>query len=190
MRISRLPQTRGQAHLTEAELGLIDRVAKKYREIMKVACTGCGYCQPCPSGVNIPECFSAVQRLPHLRPDAHGPFSLRAPHGRHHPRFVLVCVAVFALPGLCPEVPPGPRCSHIAGTSCEPVRGGRIERARGNGAQPFHRLNPHGLDGRQFTVSRLFPKKLGFRQRQRSLKCARGRYLYIRFHTRAFPVGA
>ncbi len=45
--------------LTEAELGLIDRVARKYREIMKVACTGCGYCQPCPSGVNIPECFSA-----------------------------------------------------------------------------------------------------------------------------------
>ena len=44
--------------LTEAELGPIDRVAKKYREIMKVACTGCGYCQPCPSGVNIPECFS------------------------------------------------------------------------------------------------------------------------------------
>jgi hypothetical protein len=46
--------------LTEAELGLIDRVARKYREIMKVACTGCGYCQPCPSGVNIPECFSAL----------------------------------------------------------------------------------------------------------------------------------
>ena len=45
--------------MTEAELGLIDRVARKYREIMKVACTGCGYCQPCPSGVNIPECFSA-----------------------------------------------------------------------------------------------------------------------------------
>ncbi|MGC9993753.1 MAG: aldo/keto reductase [Terriglobia bacterium] len=45
--------------LSEAELGFIDRAAKKYREIMKVACTGCGYCQPCPSGVNIPECFSA-----------------------------------------------------------------------------------------------------------------------------------
>ncbi len=45
--------------LSEVELGLIDRVARKYREIMKVACTGCGYCQPCPSGVNIPECFSA-----------------------------------------------------------------------------------------------------------------------------------
>jgi hypothetical protein len=44
--------------LAEAELSLIGRVGKKYREIMKVGCTGCGYCQPCPSGVNIPECFS------------------------------------------------------------------------------------------------------------------------------------
>ena len=34
------------------------RVARKYREIMKVGCTGCGYCQPCPSGVNVPESFT------------------------------------------------------------------------------------------------------------------------------------
>jgi hypothetical protein len=44
--------------LTEAEVGLIAKVSKKYREIMKVGCTGCGYCLPCPAGVNIPECFS------------------------------------------------------------------------------------------------------------------------------------
>ena len=44
--------------LAEAELSLIARVSKKYREVMKVGCTGCGYCQPCPSGVNIPGCFS------------------------------------------------------------------------------------------------------------------------------------
>jgi hypothetical protein len=43
--------------LTAAELGLVGRVALKYREIMKVACTGCGYCQPCPSGVDIPGVF-------------------------------------------------------------------------------------------------------------------------------------
>jgi len=44
--------------LADAELSLIARVGQKYREIMKVGCTGCGYCQPCPSGVGISECFS------------------------------------------------------------------------------------------------------------------------------------
>jgi uncharacterized protein len=44
--------------LTAAEDGLIGAVGRKYRELMKVGCTGCGYCQPCPSGVNISECFA------------------------------------------------------------------------------------------------------------------------------------
>jgi predicted aldo/keto reductase-like oxidoreductase len=45
--------------LTAAEASLVGRVGKKYREIMKVGCTGCGYCQPCPSGVDIPGSFEA-----------------------------------------------------------------------------------------------------------------------------------
>ncbi len=43
--------------LTAAETELIGRVGRKYREVMKVGCTGCGYCQPCPSGVDIPGSF-------------------------------------------------------------------------------------------------------------------------------------
>jgi uncharacterized protein len=43
--------------LTEAELQLVKRVEKKYRELMKVGCTGCRYCSPCPSGVDIAGCF-------------------------------------------------------------------------------------------------------------------------------------
>jgi hypothetical protein len=34
--------------LTEAELQLVKRVESTYRELMKVACTGCRYCMPCP----------------------------------------------------------------------------------------------------------------------------------------------
>ncbi len=43
--------------LTEADLDLVARVADKYRELMPIGCTGCQYCMPCPSGVNIPSCF-------------------------------------------------------------------------------------------------------------------------------------
>ena len=45
--------------LTEAELGLYDRVLAAIRRTTKVGCTGCGYCQPCPKGVAIPTCFAA-----------------------------------------------------------------------------------------------------------------------------------
>jgi predicted aldo/keto reductase-like oxidoreductase len=49
----------GYAHsLTEQELDLINRVKAEYKRRIKVDCTNCGYCLPCPAGVNIPDCFS------------------------------------------------------------------------------------------------------------------------------------
>jgi len=53
----RIAADAGPGSLTDAELGLVARVGRKYREIMKAGCTGCGYCQPCPSGVDIPGSF-------------------------------------------------------------------------------------------------------------------------------------
>jgi len=44
--------------MSEAELATIAEVAASYRRHVKVGCTGCAYCMPCPSGVNIPMCFS------------------------------------------------------------------------------------------------------------------------------------
>jgi predicted aldo/keto reductase-like oxidoreductase len=44
--------------LTPEEHALIERVKETYGALMKVDCTGCNYCMPCPHGVNIPECFS------------------------------------------------------------------------------------------------------------------------------------
>lgn len=43
--------------LTPEELQLISRVEETYRKVMKVECTGCRYCMPCPDGVDIPYCF-------------------------------------------------------------------------------------------------------------------------------------
>ncbi len=44
--------------MTTGELATIEKVAATYRKLIKVGCTGCSYCMPCPSGVNIPQCFS------------------------------------------------------------------------------------------------------------------------------------
>ncbi|MCY3019043.1 MAG: aldo/keto reductase [Planctomycetota bacterium] len=43
--------------LSPAELALYDRVVAAYREASPVPCTACGYCVPCPNGVNIPRVF-------------------------------------------------------------------------------------------------------------------------------------
>ncbi len=43
--------------LTDKELNLVKRAEETLRGLMKAGCTGCGYCMPCPSGVNIPTCF-------------------------------------------------------------------------------------------------------------------------------------
>lgn len=42
---------------TREELALVDRVADKYHEMLKVHCTGCSYCMPCPANVNIKMAF-------------------------------------------------------------------------------------------------------------------------------------
>ncbi len=43
--------------LTTADQQLIQQLKAVYESKVKVGCTGCGYCMPCPAGVNIPEIF-------------------------------------------------------------------------------------------------------------------------------------
>ncbi len=42
---------------TDAEFDLFDKVKDAINEKIKVPCTGCGYCMPCPFGVDIPGSF-------------------------------------------------------------------------------------------------------------------------------------
>ncbi len=44
--------------LPPKDLALIQKVNDVYKSMVPIGCTGCGYCMPCPSGVNIPMCFS------------------------------------------------------------------------------------------------------------------------------------
>lgn len=49
--------------LTSEEHGLIKKAADTYKRLMKVNCTGCEYCKPCPAGVNISSAFELLNRL-------------------------------------------------------------------------------------------------------------------------------
>ncbi len=44
--------------LSLEEIAVFDRVKKVMQEKTKINCTACGYCLPCPAGVDIPACFS------------------------------------------------------------------------------------------------------------------------------------
>ncbi|MDD3225559.1 MAG: aldo/keto reductase [Clostridium sp.] len=44
--------------LTEEEIKIVDNVKNIFKDRIKVNCTGCEYCMPCPAGVNIPKNFS------------------------------------------------------------------------------------------------------------------------------------
>ncbi|RXE55558.1 aldo/keto reductase [Methanoculleus taiwanensis] len=43
--------------LSDAEHAVVDAAAASYKSRIRVPCTGCAYCMPCPFGVNIPQCF-------------------------------------------------------------------------------------------------------------------------------------
>ena len=48
--------------MTGEQQAFLQEVVKAINAGMKVGCTGCGYCMPCPRGVDIPGTFSAYNR--------------------------------------------------------------------------------------------------------------------------------
>lgn len=47
---------------SEKEEVLLEKIVSCIRSKMKVGCTGCGYCMPCPKKVDIPQAFSAYNQ--------------------------------------------------------------------------------------------------------------------------------
>ncbi|EOS68298.1 hypothetical protein C818_03647 [Lachnospiraceae bacterium MD308] len=48
---------------TEEDFSLIASVQEEIHKTMKVGCTGCGYCMPCPKGIDIPAAFRCYNRM-------------------------------------------------------------------------------------------------------------------------------
>ena len=44
-------------HFTSEDFAFIDQIIAEIKRTEKVGCTGCGYCMPCPKGIDIPGLF-------------------------------------------------------------------------------------------------------------------------------------
>lgn len=60
--------------LTPEEKNVFSRIKEELQAKTKVPCTACGYCMPCPFGVDIPGCFSKYNEK-YLMPEKSGRFS-------------------------------------------------------------------------------------------------------------------
>ncbi|MCL1874901.1 MAG: aldo/keto reductase [Synergistaceae bacterium] len=47
----------GKGAITQKELDLIDDIRAEFNSRIRVGCTGCAYCRPCPENVDVLECF-------------------------------------------------------------------------------------------------------------------------------------
>ena len=98
--------------LTPEELTLIRQVRAVYQARTRVKCTSCGYCMPCPEGVDIPANFLQLNNLAIYRnPDAAKWFYLnilseeqRASHCTECGRCVELCPQQIPIPERLKEV--------------------------------------------------------------------------------------
>lgn len=76
---------------TEEDFSLIASVQEEIHKTMKVGCTGCGYCMPCPKGIDIPSAFRCYNRM----------YTEQKGSGRHEYLQVTAFQKEMSLPEVC-----------------------------------------------------------------------------------------
>ena len=92
--------------LKKNEMMLIAAAARKYRVLMKVPCTGCGYCMPCPSDVAISRCFDVYNKMHMFGNEVEAQFSYALSMGGAFsgiPAFASQCVRCEECLEKCPQ---------------------------------------------------------------------------------------
>jgi uncharacterized protein len=88
------------------EFAIFEKVKAEYQQRIKVPCTKCDYCLPCPSGVNIPVCFE-MYNLAHMyeAPDhAKGSYNFMLRGARDgSPAYASQCEECGTCEELCPQ---------------------------------------------------------------------------------------
>jgi len=95
---------------SDDELALVSQATDMYRKVMKVGCTGCQYCMPCPAGVNIPGCFDFYNSRHAFKDKQARLFYLVMNGGivREKPSFASQCIKCGLCEEKCPQTLPIP----------------------------------------------------------------------------------
>lgn len=82
---------------------LIEKVKAEIKKNIKVECTGCGYCMPCPAGVDIPETFHCYNTIYTENKKTAVEEYTRATAYRKHPSGASQCVKCGKCEQHCPQ---------------------------------------------------------------------------------------
>lgn len=98
----------GANSLSADEEALIDCARAAFRGRIAVPCTGCGYCMPCPNGVEIPRVFQIFNdAVMYNNPNA-GRFRYRGPMGLRPEQMADQCIECGECLEACPQSIPIP----------------------------------------------------------------------------------
>lgn len=95
--------------LSKDELTQIRAALDENERLAELYCTGCGYCMPCPNGVDIPENFRLMNyhRIYGLTEYAQQRYAQlgqrRNPQGEIQPAWAAACVECGECEGKCPQ---------------------------------------------------------------------------------------
>ncbi len=92
--------------MTKAEMEIVASARDAYLKIMKVGCTGCGYCMPCPAGIDIPDVFKRYNNY-HMRGKAKAKMGYMAFEGvlvsDGRPHWTSNCIDCGQCEAACPQ---------------------------------------------------------------------------------------
>ncbi len=93
----------GPGTLTPEDMRVIERVRQAYRALVPVDCTACGYCMPCPHGVEIPRIFRIYNEAVMYNDPRAGRFQYRGPNGLREEQRADRCQECGECVEVCPQ---------------------------------------------------------------------------------------
>lgn len=87
--------------LSPEEHETVRKVRDAFRKKIRVPCTSCCYCMPCPAGVNIPECLARLNDLALFGDREHAAFFYR--HVLGDTGYASLCAECGACEEICPQ---------------------------------------------------------------------------------------